>query len=665
MSRPSSRSRHLGSYPYDTHDDYDREDDNYGLSSRRYRRDSYRIPRRQGNVNRGYQDRWGYYPDEYESGNRNGRGYGDVNNDDNDNDNDNDVNDDDLAGEESRLRRFGDEDADIVAAKHQSSDSTNSAAHLLSGDTLADDTGLQHDDSLKPGSLRVGKRRQQRKQGFLGEYVPALGATQDVTSHLPKGRMASGAYLEEGQGPDTRVRHRGGGGGGGGAAGTAGLWQKEGGSWDGSTMGGSNRGEQRPFWKQKKWWIGMGILLVVLAVIVVPVVVVMTRKHDNSPSHSSDADPDADDDDAPANANLDSISRDSIPESAKGTMLDPFAWYDTTDFNVTYTNETVGDLPIMGLNSTWDDSARANEHVPPLNETFPYGKQPIRGVNLGGWLSLEPFIVPSLFDKYAPTEGIVDEWTLSQRLGDKASSTLEKHYAKFITEQDFVDIRNAGLDHVRIQYSYWAIKLYDNEPYVAQISWRYLLRAIEYCRKYGLRVNLDLHGLVGSQNGWNHSGREGNINWIGGDDGALNRKRSLEFHDQVSKFFAQPRYKNVVTIYGLVNEPLMLSLPVRDVLEWTTEVTKLVQGNGITAWITFHDGFLNLSKWKKMLKGDDVPEKMMLDTHQYTIFNTGQLPLKHKDRVNLICNDWYHMIGEINTTTAGYASFSPPSLKEY
>src|SRR5699024_7679252 len=151
--------------------------------------------------------------------------------------------------------------------------------------------------------------------------------------------------------------------------------------------------------------------------------------------------------------------------------------------------------------------------------------------------------------------------------------------------------------------------------------------------KYGLRVNLDLHGLVGSQNGWNHSGREGNINWISGDDGALNRKRSLEFHDQVSKFFAQPRYKNVVTIYGLVNEPLMLSLPVRDVLEWTTEVTKLVQGNGITAWITFHDGFLNLSKWKKMLKGDDVPEKMMLDTHQYTIFNTGQLPLKHKDRV--------------------------------
>lgn len=38
----------------------------------------------------------------------------------------------------------------------------------------------------------------------------------------------------------------------------------------------------------------------------------------------------------------------------------------------------------MGLFSEWDDSARANDKVPPLNEPFDYGKQPIRGVNVGG-----------------------------------------------------------------------------------------------------------------------------------------------------------------------------------------------------------------------------------------------------------------------------------------
>lgn len=571
------------------------------------------------------------------------------------NDNDNNGHDGQGYGYNTR-RSVGPEES---AAKHQSADSSNSAAHLLAGQYQAEDRGNPDD------GLRSGKRRSQRKQALLGGLGLGAGAAaQDITRDRPKGRIVSGAHLEEGRG---QVRQRSGafpasGGGDGGGAGPGEELLRKEGNWNGSTV--SSTKVDRPFYKRKRWWLGMAILLLILAAIAVPVAVVMTRKHTNN-KHTTSADSNTNsdsDDNAPANLNLKGISRDSIPSSAQGTVLDPFTWYDTTDFNVTYTNHTVGGLPLIGLNSTWDDTAQANEHVPPLNESFPYGTQPIRGVNLGGWLSIEPFIVPSFFDKYDDWEGIVDEYTLTQRLGDSANATLEKHYAKFITEQDFADIRDAGLDHVRIQYSYWAIKTFDNEPYVSQIAWRYLLRAIEYCRKYGLRVNLDLHGLVGSQNGWNHSGREGAIGWLNGTDGSLNRKRSLELHDSLSKFFAQDRYRNIVTIYGLVNEPLMLELPIKDVLEWTTEVTKLVQGNNITAWISFHDGFLNLSKWKKMLKGDDVPDNLLLDTHQYTIFNTGQIVLKHADRVNLICNDWWHMIREINTTDAGYL---PPLPRTY
>lgn len=306
----------------------------------------------------------------------------------------------------------------------------------------------------------------------------------------------------------------------------------------------------------------------------------------------------------------------------------------------------------MGLYSTWDDSARPNEHVPPLNEPFPYGERPIRGVNLGGWLSIEPFITPSLFDQYSLSDGVVDEWTLSQTLGVSAALTIEKHYANFIREQDFAEIRDAGMDHVRIQYSYWAITTYDGDPYVAKISWRYLLRAIEYCRKYGLRVKLDFHGIPGSQNGWNHSGRQGIIRWINSTEGELNRQRSLENHDQLSKFFAQDRYKNILTIYGLVNEPLMLSLPVKDVLDWSVEATQKIQENGVNAFIAIHDGFLNLNKWKYMLQ--NRPPRMMLDTHQYTIFNIGELALTHTGKVNQICNGWYKMISNINSSSNGY-----------
>lgn len=311
----------------------------------------------------------------------------------------------------------------------------------------------------------------------------------------------------------------------------------------------------------------------------------------------------------------------------------------------------------MGLNSTWDDSTRPNEHVPPLNEQFPYGSQPIRGVNLGGWLSIEPFITPSLFDQWSSRDGVIDEWTLSEKLGGNAGATIEKHYAKFMNEQDFAEIRNAGLDHVRIQYSYWAVKTYPGDPYVAKIAWRYLLRAIEYCRKYGLRVKLDLHGIQGSQNGWNHSGRQGPIKWIESDKGEENLQRSVEIHNQLSKFFAQDRYKNVLTIYGLVNEPLMLSLPIKNVLQWTVNTTQMVQANGITAWVALHDGFLSLAKWHNMLQ--HRPNKMMLDTHQYTIFNKGEIVLNHTAKVDLICNSWYDMISKVNSTSKGYVSPRP------
>ncbi|KAF7169138.1 hypothetical protein CNMCM5623_001925 [Aspergillus felis] len=543
----------------------------------------------------------------------------------------------DAEARRSRRREAGREAA---ARKHQSSDSTNSASHLLSADALAR-LGAQHEKEERRARENAkdaakAERKNQKKRAVVGEGKRAL-RDPPGESHRDrtKARVASGAYLEEGRSPEMQVRHRGGGG-----PTMEARWRKEG-SWGGSI---DDAGDGRPFWKRKRW-IGLGAVILIL-VIVIPVAVVVSKKHDNK---SDSANPQGN---SPGNSNLAGLSHDSIPAYAQGTYLDPWTWYDTTGFNVTFTNETVGGLSIMGLNSTWDDSARPNDNVPPLNKPFPYGSQPIRGVNLGGWLSIEPFIVPSLFDSYSSISGIIDEWTLSKRLGSSAASTLEKHYATFITEQDFADIRDAGLDHVRIQYSYWAVATYDDDPYVAKISWRYLLRAIEYCRKYGLRVKLDPHGIPGSQNGWNHSGRQGAIGWLNGTNGELNRNRSLAFHDSVSKFFAQDRYKNVVTIYGLVNEPMMLSLPIEDVLDWTTEATKLVQKNGITAYVALHDGFLNLSKWKSMLK--TRPDKMLLDTHQYTIFNTGQIGLNHTAKVNLICNDWYNMIKEINSTSTGW-----------
>lgn len=354
----------------------------------------------------------------------------------------------------------------------------------------------------------------------------------------------------------------------------------------------------------------------------------------------------------PSNSNLESISESDIPDSAKGGILDPFAWYDTTDFNVTYTNVMVGGLPVMGLNSTWDDDVQANPNVPSLKDSFEYGKMPIRGMNVGGWLNLEPFITPSFFSRFSSSDGVIDEWTLTTKLGQsKSAQTLEKHYSAFVSRKTFEDIRAAGFDHVRIPFNYWAVTTYDGDPYVPKISWRYLIRAIEWARQNGLRVKLDVHGMPGSQNGWNHSGRQGIVGWLNGTDGELNAQRSLDIHEQLSTFFAQPRYKNVVTLYGLVNEPRMVAINTDSVMKWTEQAIEVVRKNGITAVLVFGDGFMGLDKWQGKLQDHD---NLLLDVHQYVIFNRDQIALKHRDKVKFACQGWTQQTQRSQDKTTGF-----------
>lgn len=84
----------------------------------------------------------------------------------------------------------------------------------------------------------------------------------------------------------------------------------------------------------------------------------------------------------------------------------------------------------------------------------------VRGVNIGSWLVTEPWMVPSLYVapfKAHPKTPILDEFTLCKAMGRSwCTKTLAAHYASFITEQDFIDIAAAGLNHVRIPIGYWA-----------------------------------------------------------------------------------------------------------------------------------------------------------------------------------------------------------------
>ena len=126
---------------------------------------------------------------------------------------------------------------------------------------------------------------------------------------------------------------------------------------------------------------------------------------------------------------------------------------------------------------------------------FDYNSGPgVKGVNLGGWFVLEPWITPSIFSEWADSHAVVDEYTYTQTLGkDEASSRLTNHWQAWITQDDFNQIAAAGLNHVRIPIGYWALAPLDGDPYV-QGQLPILDQAIGWARSAGIKVLLDLHG---------------------------------------------------------------------------------------------------------------------------------------------------------------------------
>lgn len=139
----------------------------------------------------------------------------------------------------------------------------------------------------------------------------------------------------------------------------------------------------------------------------------------------------------------------------------------------------VTDLPAL---------SHSKVHAPSVH----YDVEKIRGVNIGGWLVLEPWITPSIFEEVG--DAAVDEWTLSDVLGkEKAKDRLSQHWKTFITERDFEEISAAGMTHVRIPVGYWALIPLKDEPYVdGQLD--FLDQAISWAQSAKLQVIVDLHG---------------------------------------------------------------------------------------------------------------------------------------------------------------------------
>ncbi|KAJ7639059.1 glycoside hydrolase family 5 protein [Roridomyces roridus] len=364
--------------------------------------------------------------------------------------------------------------------------------------------------------------------------------------------------------------------------------------------------------RTKRWRIG-AVVVVLIAVVVAAVVlgvifgVVRRDKKQSSSSSSSPSSPSS----SPGSDAIATTGGDgSTITTANGTQF--------------IYNNPFGGIWVSDPANPFNNDARPNSWTPALNTSWTWGVDRVYGVNLGGWLVMEPFITPSLYDKYAPDA--IDEWTLSVAMANDPASgglgQLETHYDTFVTEQDIAQMAGAGLNWIRVPLPFWAIETWEGEPFLAKTSWTYFLRMLEWARKYGMRVCLDLHTIPGSQNGYNHSGRLSPVNFLSGNMGLANAQRTLYYIRVLTEFISQPAYRDLIPIFGIVNEAL-LGVIGRDQLTsfylqahtMIREITGFGEGNG--PYIAIHDGFQSLSSWADFLQGSD---RIMLDTHPYFSF---------------------------------------------
>ncbi|EMD31783.1 glycoside hydrolase family 5 protein, partial [Gelatoporia subvermispora B] len=177
--------------------------------------------------------------------------------------------------------------------------------------------------------------------------------------------------------------------------------------------------------------VAVAIIVVVLAVIL-PIYFTIIKKHKDSHSGGSSSSA--------------ASGPGANPESPTGAISGGDGSLITTADNVTFTySNQWGGSWYYDPSNPFFSSARPQSWSPALNETWDYSTDSIHGVNLGGWLVLEPYIAPALFEKYQnvtpspalPGGLVVDEWSLSVAMLNDTSEgggieQIEEHYKTFI-----------------------------------------------------------------------------------------------------------------------------------------------------------------------------------------------------------------------------------------
>ena len=259
----------------------------------------------------------------------------------------------------------------------------------------------------------------------------------------------------------------------------------------------------------------------------------------------------------------------------------------------------------------------------------------IRGTNFGNWLVLEKWMKPDLFAE----SGEEDETWLARTLSpEKFRALLKEHRDTYITEADFAQVKEYGLNMIRLPVPYHVFG--DRPPMVGCIE--YVDKAFDWAEKYGLKILLDLHTVPGSQNGYDNGGLTGVCKWC-------KNPKEVKFALSVLDRLAQ-RYGKREGLYGIevLNEPISWLVymtapstgkakdkeeakgsgyvPLRFLKHFYRKAYRVLRKNlPEEKTIVFHDGF-RFTSWNQFFILSRM-KNVALDTHIYIFAMENFVPI--------------------------------------
>lgn len=258
----------------------------------------------------------------------------------------------------------------------------------------------------------------------------------------------------------------------------------------------------------------------------------------------------------------------------------------------------------------------------------------LRGINLGGWLIVERWMTPELF------EGIDEqgERAIGRLLGNQeAAARLRRHRDTFITEKDFKWIKSKGFDVVRLPVGYWLFE--EDHGFVSGED--YVDKAFEWARRYSLGVILDFHGLQGSQNGHDHSGQVGKarlFRWFSGHE-----RRALRTMEYLARKYGKK--DNLIAI-ELINEPKAGWFMWR-LLRYYDKAFRIVDRYvGPEVKLIVSDAF-QPRRMARALARRRYGFQLVLDVHLYQVFDPEENNMSLQEHVDKVHNEWRALLIEL------------------